>query len=119
MDKRIAFLKKQILSNLQHSPTIEQMARSVNLSESYLLWLFKKEVGMSPVQYLKHLRLEKARKLLEESFMRVQEIGWAVGVSDKSHFVLDFKREFGTTPTKYRKQHWTKIENEESYANES
>ncbi len=43
MDKRIDFLKKQILSNLQHSPTIEEMATAVNLSESHISKTFQKE----------------------------------------------------------------------------
>ncbi len=119
MDKRIAFLTKQMLSNLRHSPTIEQMACLVNLSESHLQQLFKRELGISPIQYLRSLRLEKARELLEESFMRVQEIGWTIGISDKSHFVHDFKKEFGATPSEHRKQHWKKIEDEESKSNES
>lgn len=64
MDKRIAFLKKQMLSNLQHTPTIEEMARSVNLSESHLLQLFKREIGMSPIQYLRTY----ARRILTDGF---------------------------------------------------
>ncbi len=118
MDKRIAFLKKQMLSNLQRSPTIEQMAHSVNLSESHLQQLFKSETGMSPIHYLRSLRLEKAQELLEESFMRVQEVGWAIGMSDKSHFVHNFKKEFGVTPSEYRKQRWKKNEDEEFKSNE-
>lgn len=41
MDKRIAFLKKQMLANLRHTPTVEKMAYAVDLSESHLLHLFK------------------------------------------------------------------------------
>lgn len=75
MDKRIVFLKKQMLSNLRHTPTTEKMARSVELSKSYLQQLFQREVKMSPVQYLKQLRLETARDLLENSFKQVKQIG--------------------------------------------
>lgn len=119
MDKRITLLKKQMLSNLQLSPTIEEMARSVNLSESHLQQLFKREVGMSPVHYLRDLRLEQARELLENSFLQIREIGFKVGMSDQSHFIHDFKAKYGTTPSDYREQHWAKIEAEESDANES
>jgi AraC family transcriptional regulator len=87
MDKRIFFLKKQMLSNLRHSPTMEEMARLVNLSESHLQQLFKHTVGMSPIQYLQDLRLEKARELLEDSFLQIREIGFQVGMSDQSHFI--------------------------------
>lgn len=119
MDKRILFLKNQMLANLKHSSTIKQMAHSVNLSEPHLQLLFKREVGMSPIQYRRALRLEKARELLEESFMRVKEIGFSVGMSDQSHFVRDFKQEFGVTPSEYRRQDQAKNESKESNAHES
>ncbi len=108
-----------MLANLKHTPTIEEMARSVNLSESHLLWLFKRQIDMSPAQYLKHLRLEAARDLLESSFLQVNQIGRSVGMSDQSHFVRGFKEKYGAPPSEYRKQHWAKIETEESNANES
>lgn len=117
MDKRIAFLKKQILSNLRHSPTIKEMAIAVNLSESHLQQLFRREIGMSPVQYLRDLRLEKAKVLLENSFLRVKEIRLEVGIKDQSHFVHDFKANYGAAPSEYRKQHWAKINTKESEAN--
>jgi AraC-like DNA-binding protein len=116
MDKRIFFLKKHMLSNLRHSPTMEEMARSVNLSESHLQQLFKSVVGMSPIQYLQDLRLEKARELLENSFLQIREIGFRVGMSDQSHFIHDFKGKYGMTPSEYRRQHWAKAEAD---ANES
>lgn len=74
MDKRIHFLQNQMLANPQSQPSIEEMAKSVNLSASHLLKLFKTEVGMSPVQYMRTMRLEKARELLEESFLRVSVV---------------------------------------------
>ena len=119
MDKRIAFLKKQLLSNLQHSPTIEEMAIAVNLSESHLQQLFKKEFGLSPVQYLRDLRLELAREMLVNSFFQIREIGFKVGMSDQSHFIRAFKEKYGRTPSDYRKRHWAKTESEESDANET
>jgi len=119
MDKRIVFLKKQMLSNLRHLPTIEELAHFVNLSESHVQQLFKREVGMPPLQYLKRLRLEQAREMLENSFLQIREIGFKVGLSDQSHFIHDFKGKYGTTPGEYRKRHWAKIEAEESEANES
>lgn len=118
MDKRIVFLRKQMLSDLRYTLTIEKMAIAVNLSESRLQQLFKSEVGMSPVQYLRDLRLEKAKELLENTFLYVNEIRLKVGIKDGSHFVKDFKAKYGATPSEYRKQHWAKTETEESEANE-
>jgi AraC-like DNA-binding protein len=104
MDKRILSLKKQISANLQSQPSIEELALSVRLSSSHLLKLFKTEVGISPIQYLRHLRLEKAKELLEKDLKLVKEISWEIGINDVSHFVRDFKQRYGVTPTKYRQQ---------------
>lgn len=119
MDKRIAFLKNLMLANLQHSPTVEELATAVNLSESHLQQLFKREIGVSPIQYLRDLRLELAREMLVNSFLQIREIGFKVGMSDQSHFIRAFKEKYGTTPSDYRKRHWAKTESEESDANES
>lgn len=102
MDRRIAFLKIQIVSNLQREWTIEEMAQEVEISVSQLQKLFKNETGMPPIQYLRHLRLEKARNLLVSSFKQVKVIAALVGQPDQSHFTRDFKDKYGYTPSEYR-----------------
>ena len=57
---------------------------------------------MSPIKYLKLLRMEKAKHLLETTFLSVKEITYRVGINDDSHFVRDFKKAYGTAPTQYR-----------------
>jgi transcriptional regulator GlxA family with amidase domain len=104
VDKRILSLKKLIDANLQSQLSIEELALSVRLSSSHLLKLFKTEVGISPIQYLRHVRLEKAKELLEKDFKLIKEISWEIGIKDVSHFVRDFKQRYGVTPSKYRQQ---------------
>lgn len=48
--------------------------------------------------------MEKARYLLETSFLSVKEITHSVGLNDESHFVRDFKKAYGEPPTRYRKR---------------
>ena len=79
------------------------MARLTGVSVSRLQHLFKNEFGVSINQYVKNLRLQKARELLETTHLRVQEIRVAVGYSHDTHFVTDFKNTYGQTPTEYRK----------------
>ena len=119
MDRRIHFLKERIVSNPQKQFSVEEMAINVNLSASHLHKLFKNETGMTAVQYVRHIRLEKARELLENSFLRVKEITNEVGISDQSHFIRDFKDKYGMTPSAYRKQCWSKPEAREARANKS
>lgn len=105
-DKRIAFLQKQIQSNLQKNWGIEELAQIVNLSPTHLLKLFRIHTGTSPIQYLRDQRLETARELLENSFDRIKEIQSQVGIHNAAHFTRDFKAKFGVTPSEYRKKIW-------------
>ncbi|MCM3873745.1 MAG: helix-turn-helix transcriptional regulator [Pyrinomonadaceae bacterium] len=57
---------------------------------------------MSPIQYLRSLRMERAKHLLESSFLSIKEIGHLVGLNDESHFVRDFKKAYGLSPKCYR-----------------
>ena len=82
--------------------TLTELAHSVNLSVWRLSHIFKSDVGMPPIKYLKLLRMERAKGLLESSFLSVKEIAFQVGLNDESHFVRDFKSTYGHSPTTYR-----------------
>jgi AraC-like DNA-binding protein len=82
--------------------SLAELAQSVNLSAWRLCHIFKSDVGMPPIRYLKLLRMERAKQLLETSFLTVKEIAFRVGLNDESHFVRDFKATYGSTPTSYR-----------------
>jgi transcriptional regulator GlxA family with amidase domain len=108
VDGRIFRLKEQILGNLSHQWTTHEMTGIVRLSERHLQKLFKNETGVSPVTFLRELRLEKARFLLETTFLTMKEIGAAIGMTNTSRFTRDFKKKYGATPTDYRKKFWEK-----------
>ena len=57
---------------------------------------------MPPIRYLRLLRMERAKDLLESSFLSVKEIAYQVGLNDESHFVRDFKSTYGFSPALYR-----------------
>ena len=59
---------------------------------------------MPPIKYLRLLRMERAKGLLESSFLSVKEIAFQVGLNDESHFVRDFKSTYGFSPAIYRLQ---------------
>ena len=85
-----------------HAHHSDDVAMALNLSPSRFRHLFKKELGISPHQYLVYARLLRARELLEDSFLRVKEVAALVGVNDLSHFVRDYKMLFSETPTQTR-----------------
>lgn len=114
MDRRI----EQIIRLIQEAPsdklTLDEMARVVNLSPTHLRSLFKSEIEMTPSQYRKKFRLVEARRLLESTFLTVQEIMVRVGANDESHFTRDFKKTYGLAPTQYRMRHRQMAEEKES-----
>jgi AraC-like DNA-binding protein len=82
--------------------SLAELAQSVNLSVWRLCHIFKSDVGMPPIRYLRVLRMERAKDLLESSFLSVKEIAYQVGLNDESHFVRDFKSAYGFSPAHYR-----------------
>jgi transcriptional regulator GlxA family with amidase domain len=102
MDRRVQRAIDSMKADLGRDVALDEIARSVNLSHSRLRCLFKAETGMSPRHYLKHLRMEEAKRLTESTFLNVKQIMNKLGMRDESHFVRDFKRIHGVTPSQYR-----------------
>lgn len=103
MDGRIFQIVTQINSELSRHWTVEEMARSVGLSVPHFIKLFKLEIKTPPHAYLCNQRLEKAKDLVESTFLQMQEICAQVGLPNGGHFTFDFKRKFGKTPTEHRR----------------
>ncbi|HEU4932006.1 MAG TPA: helix-turn-helix transcriptional regulator [Pyrinomonadaceae bacterium] len=93
--------------------SLAEFAQSVNLSVWRLSHIFKSDVGMPPIRYLRLLRMERAKNLLESSFLSVKEIAFQVGLNDESHFVRDFKSTYGFSPALYRSHFKNKSATEE------
>ena len=102
MDTRVRRVIEHLSKDLSCDADLKSLASLVTLSSSRLRHLFKDETGLTPAQYLKRLRLERAKELMEDSFLRLKEVMPQVGISDESHFVKDFKKEYGLPPIKYR-----------------
>lgn len=81
--------------------TVNDMAEKVNLSPSSFSHLFREVTGRSPYQFLKEIRLDKARELLLDGRLSVTDVSRAVGYSSASHFIKEFRSRFGTTPRAY------------------
>ena len=105
MDPRVQTALALMQENLQGAWSPDTLARAVNLSPSRFQHLFKTEVGIAPAHYLRALRMEEARKLLQTSLLTVKQIMNGVGVEDKSHFAREFKKAYGLSPTAYRAAH--------------
>lgn len=105
MDARVQNVVTLMRRDLRAKLTLNDMARTVNLTSFHFCHLFKAETGQSPARYLKALRLERARELLETTFLSVKEIRSLVGLNDESHFARDFRAAYGLTPQQHREHY--------------
>src|ERR1043165_1837917 len=83
LDKRVEKILELMKADVRGELTLTEFAHSVNLSVWRLSHIFKSDVGMPPIKYLKVLRMERAKELLESSFLSVKEIAFQVGLSDE------------------------------------
>lgn len=114
MAERVKKVIELMQGNPSRSFSLGEMAESVNLSPPYFCYLFKSVTGVPPARYLKSLRMQQAATLLTTSFLSVKEIVRHVGCTDESHFVRDFKRIYGKTPSEYRNR---TLHNETQFTN--
>lgn len=91
-----------ISEHICENPPVSHLAGMCYMSEVYFRKLFKASVGMTPVQYKNLLRLDRARSLLEYGDISVQEISDMLSYSTVSHFIKEFRSEFGISPLQYR-----------------
>jgi len=102
MDHRVEEVIILMEDRLDRQLSVTDLAKAVNLSPWRLCHLFKSETNVSPLRYLRTLRMEHAKRLLETTFLSVKQIMTAVGLRDESHFVRDFKTTYGVSPTRFR-----------------
>lgn len=90
-----------IASHFQDALYLEQLCEQVHLSKSTLLRAFTKNKGVTPYRYLQTVRINEAKRLLEQG-MRPVDVAMQVGFSDQSHFTNFFTTFIGITPGGYR-----------------
>src|SRR5882762_9253345 len=84
--------------------TIRDLALEFNLSPSYLQRLFKHQTGVCMGEWINEQRLQRAARLLANSYLSVKEIAHNVGYEHASSFIRAFERRFTQAPARYRKQ---------------
>jgi AraC-like DNA-binding protein/mannose-6-phosphate isomerase-like protein (cupin superfamily) len=96
----IAYLEENCANDVR----VEDIARSVFISPSRLSHVFKETTGMSLLDYLTRMRVERACQMLAESDQSVTAIAYALGFHDSAYFTRLFGKAIGLSPTAYRKQ---------------
>ena len=96
-------VQKYLEENFDSDITVAQIAEAVNLSEGYLQRLYKKEQGISLMDKVLKLRIEKAKLLLENSTLPVIDVAVASGFNSRQHFSANFTRLVGCSHMDWRK----------------
>lgn len=86
------------------SMRIDEMAAKAKLGQRTFLRRFQKATGFTPIAYIQHLKIQKARELLEFTTLSMKEIAWKVGYEDVGFFRKIFLKIVGLSPIDYRRR---------------
>ena len=89
--------------NLDSYLTVSDIAYNLCITPNYLSRLFRKENGISVIEYINQKRIEEAIQLMKKTDMQIQMIAEKVGINDLSYFSKLFKKQLGKSPTQYRR----------------
>lgn len=101
----ISFAMQQMLADLKRSWRAGELAKLCGLSERHFFRQFKRETGLSPIDWLRRERIRRAQGKLSDGAKRLKEVCHEVGYHDVFFFSRDFKRHTGTCPSQYRREH--------------
>jgi len=81
--------------------SVEELGAAVGLSRSHLYKKLMNITGKGPAEFIRTIRLKRGRQLLEKSQLQIAEIAYAVGFNSPKRFTINFKAEFGVSPSDY------------------
>jgi len=103
-DVDVAYVIQYFQRNLSEKINIKNLATELGLTHNGLIYKFKSQMGITPVQFLTQFRLQYAKQLLCMTDMRINEIAFTVGFYDAYYFSNAFKKFYGVSPLKFRSQ---------------
>ncbi|MFS0639017.1 helix-turn-helix domain-containing protein [Mesobacillus foraminis] len=101
IEAMIAFINGEYSNDV----SLRVLSQQFHLNEQYISKLFKKYTGCSFIDYLNAIRINEAKRLLNESALKVNLIAKKVGYSNNVHFWRVFKKMTGMSPNEYRNHH--------------
>ena len=102
-DERLTSMLNFIQNNYQNV-TLESLAEQFHLSEPYVSKYIKDKSGKTFGEHVAHIRMKRAKTLLKNGNMTVENIAYAVGYQNVEHFNRTFKKSFDMTPIQYRNE---------------
>ena len=111
--ENICALRAKIYNIPNFGWTVENMAHSMILSESYFQHLYKQIFGISPLGDVICARIDRAQYLLSSTDYKLNRIAAECGYKSDIHFMRQFKKEIGITPSEYRKRFYLSADKKE------
>lgn len=95
-------IRRYIAEHYKEDLSLQDVAGAMRYSDAYFCKIFKKYFNRSFIVYLNELRIEKAKRMLEDAMRNIKDISSEVGYRDANYFAKVFKRITGVTPSDYR-----------------
>lgn len=100
LEKVIAYMKNNVDKNIR----VADLAELCHCSSSNLYKLFKRNLNSSPTDFFIHLKMERARRYLLKSDMKIKEIAHKLGYEDPFYFSRIFRQHLGMSPAHFRRE---------------
>jgi len=103
-NRQCTAVKRYIDQHFKEALTLDQLAEEVHMNKYYLSHAFKREFGISPINYMINQRIEESKYLLTETDLSLSQIGRLLGFSSLSYFSQVFRRTQKISPIEYRQK---------------
>jgi AraC-like DNA-binding protein len=102
-------IKERLANEYCINHSLADLARSAHCSISKLVRMFRRETGLSIHAYQQHMRIRTSLQLLKDSRCDLSDIAAQLGFANHSHFSTVFRRQFGITPSEYKRSPSTRL----------
>ena len=99
--RKIRHAKEIIIEKMSEPPTLQELSQEIDIKKKKLKEGFKQLYGDTVYGYLLEYKMTEAQRMLDSKSYNVNEVGLRLGYSTASHFIVAFKKKYGTTPKKY------------------
>ena len=82
--------------------SVEEFSRQIGVSRMQLYNKIVSLAGITPIEFIRIMRLKRAAQLLSKSQLNVSDVAYQVGFNDPKYFAMQFKKEFKILPSKYK-----------------
>ena len=108
-NRQCAAVRHYIEQHYKENITLDLLAEKASINKYYMAHAFKREYGVSPINYLIACRIQEGKRLLAETDLSLSQIATVLGFSSSSYFSQSFRNAEGTSPPEYRKANQVKF----------